>query len=158
MPADIPLEKLKQKHSSYPRNKNIAEIFFRAGYIESWGRGIEKIITACMDEGLPEPLFEEAWGGVVVTFLKDIYFEAYLTGLGLQERLVKALLFIKTNGSITNAQYQKLFNLSKRTGTNDLQLLLEKGLVDKTGTTGKGTFYRLAQRGSKGAKKAAKGQ
>lgn len=158
LPADIPLEKLKAKHSSYPRNKNIAETFFRAGYIESWGRGIEKIITACMDEGLPEPLFEEAWGGVVVTFLKDIYSEAYLTELGLQERLVKALLFIKTNGSITNAQYQKLFDVSKRTGTNDLQLLLEKGLVDKTGTTGKGTFYRLPQRGSKGAIKAAKGQ
>lgn len=42
LPMDIPLEKLKEKHSSYPRNKHIAEVFFRAGYIESWGRGSRK--------------------------------------------------------------------------------------------------------------------
>ncbi len=31
------------KHSSHPFNPLIANAFFRAGYIESWGRGIEKI-------------------------------------------------------------------------------------------------------------------
>ncbi len=45
------MEKLKEKHSSYPRNKHIVEVFFRAGYIESWGRGIEKMVTACRDAG-----------------------------------------------------------------------------------------------------------
>ena len=43
LPVDIPLERLTQKHPSRPRNKHIAEAFFRAGYIESWERGIEKI-------------------------------------------------------------------------------------------------------------------
>jgi ATP-dependent DNA helicase RecG len=146
LPADIPLETLKEKHSSHPRNKLIAEVFFRAGYIESWGRGIEKIITACREEGLPEPIFEELWGGVVVTFLKDIYTKEYLTGLGLQEKYVKALLFIKENGRITNTQFQKLLNVSKRTGTNDLKFLMDENYIEKKGTRGRGTYYTLKRR------------
>ena len=152
LPVDIPLEKLTQKHPSRPRNKHIAEAFFRAGYIESWGRGIEKIMTAFEEAGLPEPVFKEDWGGVVVTFLKDIYTEEYLAGLGLEDRLIKALQFIKNNESITNKKYQDLFNVSKRTASYDLQLLLEKDLIAKIGSTGKGTRYVL-QMGNKGATK-----
>jgi ATP-dependent DNA helicase RecG len=157
LPVDVPLEKLTQKHPSRPRNKHIAEAFFRAGYIESWGRGIEKIMTAFKETGLPEPIFEEAWGGVMVTFLKNIYTEEILKGYGLDDRLIKALLFIKNNESITNKQYQELFNVSKRTASYDLQLLLEKGLIAKVGSTGRGTRYIL-QRGNKGAIGAIKEQ
>lgn len=38
-------ESQMQKHSSEPFNPAIAYPFFLAGYIESWGRGIEKIIN-----------------------------------------------------------------------------------------------------------------
>ena len=151
LPADIPLEKLKEKHSSHPRNKHIAEMFFRAGYIESWGRGIEKIITACQEAELPEPVFEEAWGGVVVIFRKDIYTEEYLKAYGLENRQLKAVLFIKEYGSITNDKYQELTEVSKRTASRDLQALQEKFLVRKLGTTGKGTSYVLHRPISKGA-------
>jgi len=151
LPADIPLEKLTQKHASHPRNKHIAEVFFRAGYIESWGRGIETILSACRIAGLPEPAFEEAWGGVVVTFFKDIYTEEYLTGLGLDERFRKVLLTVKAKGIIYNSQYQELFGVSKRTASNDLKILTEKKLLLKMGTTGKGTYYTLYW-GNKGAK------
>ena len=70
LPDDLPIERLKLKHASRPRNKHIAETFFRVGYIESWGRGIDKILTACHDAGLPEPIFEEAWGGNSGYFFK----------------------------------------------------------------------------------------
>ncbi|MCU7549874.1 putative DNA binding domain-containing protein [Chitinophagaceae bacterium LB-8] len=157
LPDELSIEQLKSKHPSKPRNKNIAEIFFKAGYIEAWGRGITKMIEACAAAGLPEPIIEELAGGIQVTFQKDIYTETYLQQLGLERRLIEALLFIKQNDSITNTQYQELLKVSKRTATNDLQLLMEKGLVTKIGTTGKGTSYML-QRGSKGAKRLAKGQ
>ena len=46
--GDLPLhwdiQTLLSKHSSEPHNPSIAYPFFLAGYIESWGRGIEKII------------------------------------------------------------------------------------------------------------------
>jgi len=157
LPEELTIEKLKGAHSSYPRNSNIAGVFFKAGYIESWGRGINNIITACTEAGLPEPVIEEDQGGIRVTFLKDIYNEEQLKEYGLEKRQIAALLYMKENGRITNARYQELFEVSKRTATNDLQLLIEKGLINKIGTTGRGTFYVL-QRGNKGATKPTKGQ
>jgi ATP-dependent DNA helicase RecG len=150
-------QELRKDHSSYPRNRNIANVFFKAGYIESWGRGTNKIIDSCIEAGLPEPLIEEEQGGFSITFLKDIYTEKLLKGYGLEVRHIKALLFIKANERITNKQYQDLFNVSKRTVSYDLQLLLEKNLILKIGSTGKGTYYIL-QRGNKGAIGATKGQ
>ncbi len=34
---------------------DIARVFYRAGYIESWGRGIQKICDACKNLGAEEP-------------------------------------------------------------------------------------------------------
>ena len=34
-------------HNSRPYNPDLANTFFRAGYIESWGRGIQKICEEC---------------------------------------------------------------------------------------------------------------
>lgn len=157
LPEELTIEQLKTDHSSHPRNEHIASVFFLAGYIENWGRGTNKIIEATLEAGLPEPLIEEDQDGIRVTFLKDIYTEEYLKGSGLDDREIRALLFVKQTGQITNTQYQELFQVSKRTATNDLQSLIEKQLLLKVGTTGKGTHYVL-QRGNKGAKGAAKGQ
>ncbi|MDR3166097.1 MAG: hypothetical protein LBU13_11045 [Synergistaceae bacterium] len=55
LPADWSLEVLLGKHVSIPFNPTIARIFYLAGYVESWGRGIEKIFTACRNDGVPEP-------------------------------------------------------------------------------------------------------
>ena len=69
-----------------------------------------------------------------------------LKELGLADRYVKALIYIKSKGSITNAEYQKLLNVSKRTSTNDLQFLVDQNLISRTGTIGRGTHYKLAAR------------
>ncbi|GGB83262.1 ATP-dependent DNA helicase [Flavobacterium suaedae] len=157
LPEELTIDKLKQEHSSYPRNRNIANAFFKAGYIESWGRGINKIIDACKEAGLPEPIIEEDQGGVSVTFLKDIYTEEILKTYNLESRHIKALLFIKENGRINNKQYQELFEISKRMVSYDLQMLVDRNSITKIGSTGKGTYYVL-QRGNKGAKSPLKGQ
>lgn len=149
LPEELTVEKLRADHSSYPRNRNIANIFFKAGYIESWGRGINKIIETCIESGISEPLIEEEQGGLSITFLKNIYTREFLINYGLEERHIEATLFIKANKQITNKEYQELFKVSKRTATNDLQLLLEKNLILKVGSTGKGTYYTL--RRGKGA-------
>lgn len=51
LPDNIPIEKLMQKHPSIPRNRLIADIFFKAGYIEAWGRGIDKIKQGFQEAG-----------------------------------------------------------------------------------------------------------
>lgn len=143
LPEELTVEELKQEHSSYPRNRNIAGVFFKAGYVEAWGRGTNDIMAACRAAGLPEPIIEEKQGGLSIVFLKDIYTEAYLKGIGLEEPFIKVLLFIKDNGSITNSEYQQLFGFSKRKSTNDLQHLVNERFIEKVGTRGRGTFYRL---------------
>lgn len=47
LPENLTVEKLMSKHSSEPYNPHIAHVFYLAGMIENWGRGIEKICEAC---------------------------------------------------------------------------------------------------------------
>lgn len=90
---------------------------------------------------MPEPIIEEEQGGISVTFLKDIYTEDYLKKQNLPSRQINALLYVRQHGSINNAEYQQLENISKRTATRDLQELMDKGFIERKGTTGKGTIY-----------------
>lgn len=54
-PSDWTMESLLQRHQSRPYNPKIARAFFRAGYIESWGRGIQKIFEVCSEYGTLQP-------------------------------------------------------------------------------------------------------
>lgn len=54
-----------KKHSSYPRNHNIANVFYKAGFVESWGRGFKKIAEEFERACLPLPTIEENGGGVM---------------------------------------------------------------------------------------------
>ena len=46
-PNDWTTENLMKTHNSRPYNPDLANTFFRAGYIEAWGRGIQKICEEC---------------------------------------------------------------------------------------------------------------
>jgi len=157
----LKIEELKKNHSSYPRNEILADVFFKAGLIEAWGRGTVKITNECIKSGLPEPEFREEFGGFSVYFYKDIYTEENLRKIGLNERQIKAVIYTKQNGKITNTEYQKIGNVKKRQASNDLLELEKKKIFKKVGTTGKGTYYILLkghQRGKRGIKGASKGQ
>ncbi len=67
LPEDFTIETLLKKHPSRPFNKNVADIFFKAGFIEAWGRGIAKIINGFKNEGLEIPIFEATMGGIMVS-------------------------------------------------------------------------------------------
>jgi ATP-dependent DNA helicase RecG len=68
LPEGWTLETLKKKHSSIPANPDIARVFFRAGYIENWGRGISDIIKYCNNAGLPEPFYMQMGTGFALIF------------------------------------------------------------------------------------------
>lgn len=146
LPEELKIDAIKENHSSYPRNRNIANVFYKAGYIESWGRGINKIVDACVEAGLPEPVMVEEQGGFSIVFYKDIYSIESLKKFSLEERQIKALFFMKEHTQMTNKQYQEYFSVSKRTATSDLQVLLSKQLIEKNGSTGRGTYYTLLNR------------
>ncbi len=156
LPLGITLEELYKPHKSVLRNKLIAQVFFDTAFIERWGSGIHRIIKSCLKQGLPEPKFEE-YQGFRVIFRKDIYTEEYLKNLDLNERQVKAVMFVKKEGKITNKKYQELFDVSERSASRELNNLVKKSVLRKIGITGKGTYYELMmpkapQRRHKGAK------
>ena len=98
----------------------------------------------CLEAGLPKPEFEYDSTGLWVTFRKDIYTSDQLEKIGLTSRQVKAVLFAKENGEITNSDYQKITSVSKRTATSDLTELVEKHKVlKKIGTSGAGIYYQI---------------
>ena len=55
---------------------------------------------------------------------------------------IKVVMYVKEKGKITNQEFQKLLNVSKRTVTNDLEDLVKRQLFEKVGTRGRGTFYK----------------
>jgi ATP-dependent DNA helicase RecG len=57
LPDEISVEDLRRNHISIPRNFLLAEVFYKSGLIESWGRGTLRIINECIEAGLPEPEF-----------------------------------------------------------------------------------------------------
>lgn len=143
LPEDWTVQNLMKKHASRPYNPDIANALFRSGYIESWGRGTLKMIRACKLARIPEPIFNYNSSDFSVEFRKDIYNEEYLQSLNLNDRQVKAVLFAKVNGKITNSEYQTLNKCSRNTASNHLAELVEIDLLKPSGQKGAGAFYTL---------------
>lgn len=77
LPEGITFEQFMGAHSSCPRNRLVARAFYLAGFIESWGRGINKIKTEFIENGLEAPVYKEEMGGmsVYITRKKGLYGE-----------------------------------------------------------------------------------
>lgn len=133
LPDNWTVSNLLKKHASKPYNPDIANTLFRSGYIESWGRGIEKMMNYCLEVGIPAPNYSFEGSDFLVEFRKDIYHEEYLIELGLNERQIEALLFFKFLGVITSSEYQAKFDVSERTARYDLANLVERKLILKLG-------------------------
>lgn len=143
LPQGLTLESLKHHHPSRPRNPIIADICFKAGYIDAWGRGTLKIIHSCRDAELPEPEIKEEHGGITVTLFRDIFTIEHLQKLGLNERQIKGIMYLKENNRITNKYYQTLNAVSRETATRDLKELIMKHLIKASGQKGAGSYYTL---------------
>lgn len=74
---------------------------------------------------------EEGLGEFTVVFYKDIFNEEELRKRGLKERQIKAVMYVKRNGKITNKEYQEISKVSERTATRDLIDLVDKNIFVK---------------------------
>ena len=142
LPKQLTIESLKTEHSSFPKNPLIASVFYYAGFIERWGSGTKRMIDLCKVQGLPEPEFKEEFCGISVYFRKDIYTEEYLRKFGLNERQIKAVMYVKERGRITNKEYQAINNVSNKTAYLELSNTVERAVFKVEGR-GKSTIYTL---------------
>ena len=147
LPDDITIEILLQKHPSRPANKNIAELFFKAGYIEVWGRGIAKILSACQQGGLPEPILEEYAGGIQITFAKkgrvvEKVVEKVVENLTAHQKLILENIF--ANPKISALVLSSMLGLSHRKTQENMKKLKDKGLLERIGPA-KGGYWQVIE-------------
>jgi len=135
LPENWTVEDLLGKHSSQPRNPDIANAFFRSGYVESWGRGMDKMKNLCAEAKIPLPQFSCKGNDFWTVFRKDIYNKDDLSKLGLNERQIDAVLYVKENEEITTSAYTKRYEIAERTARNDLNELIDKQIFKRIGET-----------------------
>jgi len=82
-----------------------------------------------------------------VTIWRDWLTDTVVAGLELDERQRKAIMLLNCQNRISNSEYRAFMGVSKPTASKDLDTLLTKGVLEKIGTTGKGTHYILSRKG-----------
>ncbi len=58
----------------------------------------------------------------------------------VNDQQVKAVLYVKEKGKITNSDYQVLNDVSRETSTRDLKELVDKNILKPSGQKGAGAF------------------
>lgn len=168
LPSGYTPETLLGQHSSRPRNRNIANAFFKAGFIDAWGRGYKKIREGFEGAGLPMPKIESADGGVKVTFQRnnvnggqnnanalENVLEDVLEKLSERQRdIVKRLTetgqwnvleSVLENVLETSATLAIFFNVSERTIRRDLTTLKSNGVIRHDGPDKGGRWIILVK-------------
>jgi ATP-dependent DNA helicase RecG len=143
LPPGLTPDQLREPHASLPRNPLLADPLFLAHYAERAGTGTLDMIARCRDAGLPEPTFEQRGGQFVITVWRDWLTDKLLAELSLNERQTKALQFARAQGRVTSADLQEAAGCSRATALRDLDELVTKRILRRTGEK-RGTHYLLA--------------
>jgi ATP-dependent DNA helicase RecG len=139
-PAD-----LVRPHPSRPWNPLIANVFYRRGIIESWGRGTIKMAELAEEAGLVPPEFESAAGEVVVRFRPTGYVPPLRVGHNLSPLQRDLLEVLEKLGP--SSLHQIIGALPTRTPEatvqENLQTLRLLGLADHNNKKGRGSRWML---------------
>lgn len=133
------------KHPSRLFNPNIANVFYLAGFIESWGRGIEKICDACKSDNLPIPEFTVNPSDIMVKFTapedRIVHgIERVTEKVTDGERAILQLLEIDLGYTYTAMSV--ILKLSRKTVLERIKKLKEKEMIERVGTDAKG-YWRI---------------
>ena len=162
LPKELTPAALLQKHSSYPRNHNIANVFYKAGFVESWGRGFKKIAEEFERASLPLPMIEENGGGVMAIIQRKTIDEVIAerggdggvnvgdkcrrrVGKQLSERQLNIISMIKVNPFVTGKEMSETMSVTQRTIERDLSVLQKAGIIRHEGRVNAGVWVILEQ-------------
>ena len=151
LPYDMSIENLLSQHSSKPRNANIASVFYKAGFIESWGRGILKIQKAFKEAGMKAPLFEEDCGGVRVTLYRNVLLsdntkeknKGETKEKNKGETKEKIVEMIRKNPRVTQKEMREILELSQSGIEYNIKKLKADGIIDRVGGDNGGCWVVL---------------
>ena len=144
MPQEVRVKDLFKKHVSKPRNPNIANVFFKSGYVESWGRGYYNIELACNETGskLPKPTAD--FGGLVVECTASDQYKGLANKWNVDGKnppinppineTQKALLgLLQENNSYSYDELSVLMKKHRDTIRENLKKLQELGIIRRVG-------------------------
>ena len=142
LPENWTLTNLMSKHASVPYNPNIANVFYLAGFIESWGRGVEKICAACEREGTPAPEYTINPGDIMIKFTapadRIIRSKAEKTSDRATDQEQIILTLLREDPGYTVKQLSEKSGVSNKSVAARLKSLKEKGLIERVGSDRKG--------------------
>ena len=136
LPVGFTPDTLFEQHSSRPRNRNIANAFFKAGFIDAWGRGYKKIREGFESAGLPMPKVENFCGGVRVTFQRKSATDTTTektTQKSVEKSVEKVWRLIKQDPYITTKQIADAVGLSIRGIEENIKKLKREGRIRRIG-------------------------
>ncbi len=155
-PANWTAETLMQRHRSEQYNPKIANAFFRAGYVEAWGRGIENMCKLCKDYGVKTEYTVHPEDVMLAFFAKQ---ETAATQSATQSTTqsatqstqkylpieIKLMHYLVANPRATQGQIAKYLGMNLNTTKYYLNKLgkLEVPAIKHEGTTRKGSWMVL---------------
>jgi ATP-dependent DNA helicase RecG len=121
----------------------IGRVFHELGLIEQWGSGIPRMVRACREAGLPEPVFEELGAGFRVTLFR------VPTGAPELDVLDQAVLkFVRERGGAATKDIAAEIGRTVRAVRTRLRRLTDLGLLVVVGQGPRDPHrvYHLARR------------
>lgn len=155
LPEDYTVETLMGKHTSKPRNPKMAQVFYRAGFIEAWGRGYEKIKREFDKANLVYPTFTVEQGGVTAIIPREIFMSIRGDQKSPQpepkpnqnrtktEQKKLIIDLIRENARITRAELAVQLNLHDSSVQRRLDALVKEGRLRHVGPTNGGSWEVL---------------
>ena len=144
LPPEWTIKKLLGKHASIPFNPDVANVFFRTGMIESWGRGIERIMEACREASTPVPEVKCEPGGLWLVFAFAP--EPVVKKLGATNPITtqeKILALLKAQPTITRNELATKIGISAEGVKYHLGKMSSAGTIRHVGPTKAGHWEVL---------------
>ena len=136
-PSDWTMESLLQRHQSRPYNPKIARAFFRAGYIESWGRGIQKIFEVCNEYGALQPEYvvhsEDIMlklAAVSITDKHVLKLDSQAENTALKMKIVE---YLQNQPTATQKELQEALNETRTHIQKIVKELVGEGKIERKG-------------------------
>lgn len=140
-PDDWTIENLKSKHPSRPYNPAIANVFFRAGLIEAWGRGTINILNECKLAKISQPIFKYEFSGFIVEFRYN--FQSILQkgkNAEADKTIDKVLIVISHNETITISELAKKIGVAQITIKRAISELRQLNKLQREGSSKTGKW------------------
>lgn len=134
-------ETLYQKHGSKPYNPNIAHVFYLAGHIESWGRGIEKIFDSCIENDLPMPKYYINPTDIMIEFdapQKLVIDNFSKVTNRVNDTMNKILESLYDDPGYTITELANIMKMSRKSISNNIKKLKDLGIIERVGNNKKG--------------------